>query len=114
MLLLADIERRAEARLIAAESTANGLKTDVLLVPHHGSATSSSAEFIAATRPQLALVSAGYRNRFRHPRAEVVERWQQAGAQVLRTDEEGALQVQFAPGGLQWQRQRSLQQRYWY
>jgi beta-lactamase superfamily II metal-dependent hydrolase len=33
---------------------------------------------------------------------------------VLRTDEEGALQVQFAPGGLQWQRQRSLQQRYWY
>jgi competence protein ComEC len=114
VLLLADIERRAEARLIAAESTANGLKTDVLLVPHHGSATSSSAEFIAATRPQLALVSAGYRNRFRHPRAEVVERWQQAGAQVLRTDEEGALQVQFAPGGLQWQRQRSLQQRYWY
>ncbi len=114
VLLLADIERRTEARLIAAESTANGLKTDVLLVPHHGSATSSSAEFIAATRPQLALVSAGYRNRFRHPRAEVVERWQQAGAQVLRTDEEGALQVQFAPGGLQWQRQRSLQQRYWY
>ena len=114
-LLLADIERRAEARLIAAaESTAADLKTDVLLVPHHGSATSSSAEFIAATRPQLALVSAGYRNRFRHPRAEVVQRWQQAGAQVLRTDEEGALQVQFGPVGLQWQRQRSLRQRYWY
>ena len=114
VLLLADIERRAEARLIAAESTANGLKTDVLLVPHHGSATSSSAEFIAATRPQLAVVSAGYRNRFRHPRAEVVERWQQAGAQVLRTDEEGALQVQFSPGGLHWQRQRGVQRRYWY
>ena len=129
-LLLADIERRAEARLIAAaernaaesttpgattaDATTDDLKTDVLLVPHHGSATSSSAEFIAATRPQLALVSAGYRNRFRHPRAEVVERWRQAGAQVLRTDEEGALQVQFSPGGLHWQRQRSVQQRYWH
>ncbi len=129
-LLLADIERRAEARLIAAaernaaesktldattdDATTDDLKTDVLLVPHHGSATSSSAEFIAATRPQLALVSAGYRNRFRHPRAEVVERWRQAGAQVLRTDEEGALQVQFSPGGLHWQRQRSVQRRYWH
>ena len=134
-LLLADIERRAEARLIAAaernaaesktldatrdDSTTghaktDDLKTDVLLVPHHGSATSSSAEFIAATRPQLALVSAGYRNRFRHPRAEVVERWRKAGAQVLRTDEEGALQVQFGPDGLYWQRQRSLQRRYWH
>jgi hypothetical protein len=41
-------------------------------------------------------------------------RWQQAGAQVLRTDEEGALHVQFSPGGLHWQRQRGVQRRYWY
>ena len=53
---------------------------DVVVVPHHGSRTSSSAPFVAAARPALALVSAGYRNRWGLPRREVVERWRDAGA----------------------------------
>ena len=64
---------------------------DLLLVPHHGSATSSSEAFIARVHPQWAIVSAGVGNRFKLPRPEVVQRYRDAGAIVLNTVETGAL-----------------------
>jgi competence protein ComEC len=65
----------------------------VLKAPHHGSRTSSSAAFIAAVRPQVAILSLGYRNHFNFPAPEVVERYVAAGGHVFRTDRSGAVSV---------------------
>jgi competence protein ComEC len=90
MLLTGDIERAAEEELVKS-GAATGV--DVLLVPHHGSRTSSSEKFIAAVAPRWAIVPAGYRNRFGHPGREVVERYARAGVTLLRTDLDGAVTV---------------------
>lgn len=71
-LLAGDIERAQEDQLLQAEVH---LRSTVLLVPHHGSKTSSSTAFLDAVQPSLALVQAGYRNRFGHPAPPVVERY---------------------------------------
>jgi hypothetical protein len=85
-LLTADIERGAEAQVL--ERAAARLAADVLLVPHHGSATSSSDGFLDQSRPRIAIVPVGYRNRFGHPVAEVLAR-SPDGATVYRTDRDG-------------------------
>jgi competence protein ComEC len=92
-LLLADPESRAEAAMLERR-----LAADIVLVPHHGSASSSSPALVAAVGARLALVSAGYGNRWGFPRPEVVERWQRAGASVLTTADGGAISVVIAPG----------------
>jgi competence protein ComEC len=89
MLLTADIEALSEAAL--TERLGRGLQADVLLVPHHGSKTSSTADFLDAVRPELAVVSVGYRNRFRHPHPDVLGRYVERGIPLLRTDSAGAL-----------------------
>ena len=109
VLLTGDIERGAEAALVARNAN---LRADVLVMPHHGSRTSSSAPFIAAVAPRWAVVTAGYRNRFGHPNAEVLERYRQAGAQVLRTDRDGAVGIRLE-GEVFLDRQRALRGRYW-
>jgi competence protein ComEC len=88
MLLTGDIEKGAEGVLSEGR-----VRADVLLVPHHGSKTSSTERFIAAVAPRWAVVAAGYRNRFGHPNEQVLERYRAAGVEVRRTDREGALQV---------------------
>jgi competence protein ComEC len=110
MLLTGDIERSAEAGLMQKESL---LKSDVLLVPHHGSRTSSSPEFIAAVAPRWAVVPAGYRNRFGHPDGTVLERYRAAGAEVLRTDRDGAVSVFLKRNELVVATERALRPRYW-
>ncbi len=110
MLLTGDIERRAEAELTGVAE----VRADALLVPHHGSRSSSSAPFLEAAGARLAVVSAGYRNRFGHPAAEVLERYAAAGAQVLRTDRDGAVTVRLAPAGLAAERERARRARYWH
>lgn len=87
MLLTGDIEAAAEQWLVRHAD----LSADVVLVPHHGSMTSSTHAFITATGATAAVVSAGYLNRWDHPRGEVVARWRSAGAQVFRTDRHGAI-----------------------
>lgn len=79
-LLAGDIERAQEAALLAARAP---LRADWLLVPHHGSKTSSSAEWIAAVAPRHALVQAGYRNRYGHPAAPVLQRYRAQGVNVV-------------------------------
>jgi competence protein ComEC len=71
-LLMGDIEQAQEALLVASGAR---LRANVLLVPHHGSKTSSSAEFLDAVAPTWAVVQSGYRNRFGHPAAPVMERY---------------------------------------
>jgi competence protein ComEC len=90
LLLTGDLEAEQESRLVREQPGA--LKSAVLLVPHHGSKTSSSAAFIEAVAPQTALVQAGYRNRFGHPAPAVVARWRGSGVEPVRTDACGAWQ----------------------
>jgi competence protein ComEC len=87
-LLVGDIEQPQEAALL--EQMPAALAADVLLVPHHGSKTSSSAAFLDAVRPPLALVQAGYRNRFGHPAAPVMARYAERGIAVFVSPRCGA------------------------
>ena len=87
-LFTGDIESPVEAWLVSAGQS---LDVDVVKVAHHGSPTSSSAEFITATSPRLAVISVGKENKFGHPSRRVVRRWQQAGATVIRTDQQGSI-----------------------
>ena len=108
-LLVGDIERPQEARLVA-EGAALG--ADVLLVPHHGSKTSSSAGFLDAVAPRLALVQAGYRNRFAHPAREPMARYQERGIVVMDSPHCGAMTWTSAqPGEVRCQRIEGM--RYW-
>lgn len=111
-LIAGDIEARGEALLLREQP--QSLRADVLVVPHHGSRTSSTAAFIAGVAPRVAIVAAGYRNRFGHPRADVVARYQRAGASVLRTDRDGAIAVTLDAAAPVAHAARALQRRYWY
>jgi competence protein ComEC len=109
MLLTGDIERPAELSLLRNPL----LKADAMLVPHHGSRTSSTAEFIEAVSPRWAVVPNGYRNRFGHPHPEVLERYRAAGATVLRTDLDGAVHVRLHGVQLRVEAERTRRPRYW-
>jgi len=90
-LLAADVEARGEAEMLRRDAAA--LRAEVLLVPHHGSKTSSTPQFLDAVSPGFGLISVGYRNRFRHPHETVVARYVERGVTLRRTDVEGALHV---------------------
>ncbi|MBL8318847.1 MAG: DNA internalization-related competence protein ComEC/Rec2 [Burkholderiaceae bacterium] len=93
-LLTGDLEAAGEAALLARAAggaDAPALRAELLLVPHHGSRTSSSAAFIAAVAPRMAVVQAGYRSRYGHPAPEVLARYAAAGVAVARSDQCGAL-----------------------
>jgi competence protein ComEC len=87
-LLTGDIEARAEEALVPF---AEILRADVVKVAHHGSKTSSTSGFIAAAHPRYAVISVGQTSIFGHPNPDVVKRWQEAGAQVLRTGNSGTI-----------------------
>jgi competence protein ComEC len=119
-LLVGDIEQPQELRIVAdvlnnANYVNNAfmLKSDVLLVPHHGSKTSSSAEFLDAVKPQLAVVQAGYRNRFGHPVASVVARYNDRHIKVIDTAHCGALSWSSATPQ-ETTCQRKVGMRYWH
>ncbi len=102
-LLAGDIEQAQEARLTALGAP---LKADVLLVPHHGSKTSSSPAFLDAVQPRFAMVQAGYRNRFGHPAASVLARYQERGISVADSPHCGAMRWSSAqPAALHCQRE---------
>ena len=110
-LLTGDIEAKSEALLIEREGV--GLVSDVMLVPHHGSKTSSTAAFVEAVSPDLAIVTAGYRNRFGHPKPEVVARYAERDIRLMRSDRDGAIEVRFDGGPPAIRAWRSEDPRYW-
>lgn len=113
ILLTGDIEAAQERLLVADGLT----PVDILAVPHHGSRTSSSASFIAATQPRVALMQLGHLNRYRHPAREVQARWESSGARVYRSDRDGAVQISYVPGNpgaLKVVNARDLRRRYWH
>lgn len=113
VLLPGDLERAGEAALLAA-STPGSLAAEVLVLGHHGSRTSSSPAFLAAVRPRWAVVSAGYRNAFRHPSPRVIARLEAAGVSWRNTAVDGALEWRFdGAGGSQRTGWREISGRYW-
>ncbi|MEW6036999.1 MAG: DNA internalization-related competence protein ComEC/Rec2 [Pseudomonadota bacterium] len=113
-LLPGDIERGAEAGLVARYGTA--LASTVLVAPHHGSKTSSSPEFLSEVRPSAVLVSAGYRNRWGFPSPQVMERYRRSGIEVFDTASGGALTVQPGDNGAEPEIRpyRLSHRRYWH
>ena len=111
ILLAADIEKNSEARLLKEHM--DKLPTTLLAVPHHGSKTSSTIEFVIATLPDYAVFTVGYRNSFGHPREDVLQRYADSGAELLRSDEDGAILVEVNAQGLQVERYRKTHRRYW-
>lgn len=111
-LLAGDIERFAERDLLR-HAPASSLRSDLLLVPHHGSNTSSTPEFVQAVSPRYAAFSAGYRNRFGHPRAEVVARYEQQGSLVLRSDRAGQVSIVLGAGDSMVETYADSSRRYW-
>jgi competence protein ComEC len=108
-LLVGDLESPQEARLVGAAAP---LRADLLLVPHHGSKTSSSAAFLEAVHPAFALVQAGYRNRFGHPAPPVTDRYRERGIAVVDSPHCGAaLWSSARPQAVECQRDR--EPHYW-
>ncbi|MBU0753238.1 MAG: DNA internalization-related competence protein ComEC/Rec2 [Gammaproteobacteria bacterium] len=110
LLLTSDVEARAEAALLARHRPR--LAADALLVPHHGSRTSSTPDFVAAVAAKDVIFPVGYRNRFGHPKAEVVARY--AGVRQWRSDRDGALSVRLGATGVNITAERAERQRYWH
>jgi competence protein ComEC len=109
-LVVGDVEGAGEDWL---RTTPLGLPATLLVAPHHGSRSSSGPRFVAAIRPAVVVFSVGYGNRFGHPRPEVVARYRQVGADILRTDRDGAVTVDFLADGQHLRRQRQEQPHYW-
>ncbi|RCS59647.1 DNA internalization-related competence protein ComEC/Rec2 [Parvibium lacunae] len=99
LLLTGDISQRVEQALLTRAATdpfmAARLKQPVLLVPHHGSATSSSAAWLAHVQPRYAILQAGQHNAYGHPHAQVLERYRAQGVQLLETRQGGAWRLDF-------------------
>ncbi len=111
-LLTGDLEAKSEALLLHADPSV--LRADVLVVPHHGSKTSSTPAFIRAVAPSVAVFACGYRNRFGHPRPDIVARYEAQSIRMTRTDFEGAVTLSFAPGApLVPVAARDQRRRYW-
>ena len=88
ILLTGDIEQEAEYRMIKKGVP---LKADVIKIPHHGSASSSTQAFLEKVQPRYAILSVGGQNLGRLPHSEVLRRYEQLGTVIFRTDEHGAV-----------------------
>jgi competence protein ComEC len=99
VLIPGDIRKPAELFLLEAVG-AEGLASDVLLAPHHGSRHSSSRPFVDAVDPELVVISAGARNRFGFPHPEIFGRFRIRPERFFRTDRDGAVEVRMGIGGM--------------
>jgi competence protein ComEC len=109
-LLTADIEADVERALLHRDPGA--LRADVLIVPHHGSRTSSTEPFLDSVRPLVAVFQVGYRNRFHHPHPAVFQRYRLRAIELSRSDEDGAARIEVA-SAISLERYRQTHARYW-
>jgi len=92
ILLPGDAEKQVEYAMLG-ENEPGLLRADVLKVGHHGSKNSTMPDFLGAVAPQISIISAGEENPFGHPHPELLERLQASGSRILRTDQDGAVQI---------------------
>jgi len=117
VLFTGDIEKRVERTLVEkyASTSSSLLSSDILMVPHHGSNTSSSRSFIEAVDPKIALISVGYMNRYRLPSKQVVARYQRHGIALYDTAASGAVSITLTEDGtMDVIRFRQQARRYWH
>ena len=114
ILLTGDIEKTIEYKIIKKYPKA--LKSDILIAPHHGSGTSSTEAFIDIVKPKIALFSTGYKNRFRHPKKSIVERYKRRKIKLWNTAEVGAISFRISPktGISEPSLARQTMKRYWH
>lgn len=112
VMLTADIEKKSEKNLL--ELFPEKLQATLLVVPHHGSKTSSTQNFVAAVNPRFAVITSGYRNPFGHPKGEVLRRYHFQGSEILRTDADGAILVKMDAENMQLEKYRKTHARYWH
>jgi len=111
-LLPGDIEKHVELRLVAEQP--KSIRADLLVVPHHGSLTSSTPEFVATVGPRYAVMTTGADNRFHLPKAEIVQRYRDGGARTLDSDDNGALRFRLGAAGVVLEESRRRDRpRYW-
>ncbi len=96
-LFTGDLEKEGEQALLRQEP---GLKADILKIGHHGSKTSTTATWLKALNPKLALISVGKNNRYGHPSPEVVNRLNKNHIPILETDKRGGIEIKFKDGSL--------------
>lgn len=114
LLLTGDIEKEAE-QLMLESQPAEMLFVNALVVPHHGSKTSSTPAFVGVVSPSIAISTTGYLNRFKHPKPEVLARYENQGASHYQTDQSGALIIDFAQAkAIEISQWRGVRRRYWH
>jgi competence protein ComEC len=111
VLLTGDIEAAAESWLV--DNVGENLQAKVLIAPHHGSKTSSTAPFLQTVKPEFVLIPAGYRNQFGHPHPSVLQRYQQAGISWLSSASSGAIDVKLDKTGSVVTSMRQTNSHYW-
>jgi len=104
-LLPGDIEKESEFKLVKQYGEA--LKADILVIPHHGSRTSSTPLFIEAVDPDYGLLAVGYRNRYNFPVESLLQRYQKQGVSLLRTDHHGAVLFRDKTQPIPWRQQNA-------
>jgi len=113
ILLPGDIERSGELALLQSSLLGNSA-VDLLVAPHHGSKTSSTANFVKRLAPQHVVFSAGYRHQFGHPHHSVEQRYRQIGSKLWNTGEQGAITFSWlSTGELEVSAARDRQRRWW-
>jgi competence protein ComEC len=115
IMLTGDVDGLQEARLVVSQTGGvRNFAVDVLMMPHHGSASSSTAPFIEATHPKMVFAQAGYLNSFHHPHPNTIARYQAAGAVIEQTTQTGTMRFCIGcekAGMVKW---RDVGQRYWW
>ena len=113
MLLTGDIEAASEHALIRRQVP---LDADIVIVPHHGSTTSSTAPFVSSVKADYAVISAGHANRWGLPKAAVIDRWTGAGAAILNTASSGAVRFRVCASGgvVEMDENRPDRRRFWH
>jgi competence protein ComEC len=111
VLLVGDIEKSSEARLLALHRC--DLPSTLLVAPHHGSKSPSSEAFVNAVSPEHVIFTAGYRNRFHHPHPDVWQRYGEMGAARLRSVIYGAILINLDAQQLTLESYRKTHHRYW-
>lgn len=113
MLLTADIEAKSEHQLL--RDLSQQLSANVMVVPHHGSRTSSTLEFIRAVNPEIAIIPVGYLNQYGHPKPDIVERYKNENIKLFDTVKDGAITVTLEPQkSVDIQGYRAVNRHYWH
>ncbi len=111
-LIPADIERQAEEYILNNVDN-HKIKSDILIIPHHGSKSSSSIDFINSVSPSIGIVSSAYLNRYGHPHREIIERYESNNIKIYRTDYVGGISVFFRKDKIDIKSSREENSRFW-